>query len=226
MEYYPLYTHIASSVPRHATSVQGALAMADYCFCNSLFSHISTAHSIAWVRMQSVVVSTILQCEPVSIAGSWRAETDIRCTKLAMELVESVPEVDAGTRTGLTSRVDEVRVCDGTVMSPYHIRSRTVPSSQIQVQGHSWLDLLRCEVSIVRLASKQPSLSSVAWHSDFSASTVRAPLSRHLTPSEIAALATHVDHSARLIECHHHVVVCVHVIIHGVAHLSGGPVLR
>jgi hypothetical protein len=55
-------------------------------------------------------VATILQCLPSKIAGSWRSPTDSQCTSTIMDLVKHVPERDAGTCTGLTSRVNEMKV--------------------------------------------------------------------------------------------------------------------
>jgi hypothetical protein len=75
-------------------------------------------------------------------------------------------------------------------------------------------------MALIRLASRLPSAEGVAWYSDFSASTVRCNLERHLHPYEITKLAKDVDRIVRLVNNTTEVMVCIHVIIHGVMHLS------
>jgi hypothetical protein len=116
-----------ASVPHDVdpSTFEAASMMTCFCFDNHCFAHIKVAHTVSWVRMQSVIVAAILQCDPVTIAGSWRTPSDNKCTKAVMDLVAFIPEVDAGTKTGLTSRVEEIKVCDGTVISPYHVRGQS-----------------------------------------------------------------------------------------------------
>ena len=221
MRTYPLCTKLMSSVPDDVdpASVDGATSMWLYCTENNLFGHITAAHSIAWVRMQSVIVATILQCAPSKIAGSWRSPTDTQCTSTIMDLVAHVPEKDAGTPTGLTSRVDELKVCEGTAICPYHVHGRDRTEYHIQVQGHSWVALFRCEMALLRVSCRRPHLEGVAWYSDFSAVSVTAPMSRSLTASEIVMLAKDIDRTSRLVHDTKCVVVCVHIIIHDVMNL-------
>eukprot|EP00966_Prymnesium_polylepis_P176600 4088917-Prymnesium_polylepis.1 len=136
MSSYPLCKQLVLSVPTGVdpASVDGAISMWSHCADNNLFGHITAAHSIAWVRMQSVIVATILQCSPSKIAGSWRSPTDSQCTSTIMKVVECVPEQDAGTCTGLTSRIEELKVCDGTAICPYRVHSRECTEQHIQVQ--------------------------------------------------------------------------------------------
>ena len=47
-----------------------------------------------------------------------------------------------------------------------------------------------------------------------------APISRSLAASEIVVLAKRVDCAVRVVDGIRSVIVCVHVIIHGVMHLS------